>query len=408
MTPATPSTTATLGSSIDQAVVQERRRAMRALLRRPLLGAADDAFPLVRRHLDWLREWLSRNAGWRLQLDGQVARLHKIPATPTDPSRPAREPKSGQDFSRRRYVFWCLALAALERADRQTALGHLADEIVRFAGSDPALAEAGLGVDLERRDQRRDLVHVVRLLLDLGVLSRVEGDEDAFLSDRGDVLYDIHRSALAGLLVVRRGPSLVDAERLEERLAAIVEEPVPESSEGRNRRLRSFLTRKLLDDPVLYYDDLDADQLAYLQSQRHALTRQIEEATGLVAEIRAEGLAMVDERGDLTDVGLPEEGTDGHVALLVAERLARHAAEHPGRPLSRAEIESHVAELIEIHGKRWRKDARAPGAEIELTRRTLDRLEDLSLVELGPDAVRPRPAIGRFALDDPEAGETGS
>lgn len=402
---------ATLGGSIDQAELQERRRALRALLNRPLLGAHDPVFPLVRRHLDWLREWLSRHAAWRLHLDGQTARLYKTPASPDDATRPAREPKSGEPFTRRRYVFWCLALAALERADRQTALGRLADDLVQFAAADPALAEAGLEVDLEQRTQRRDLVHVVRLLLDLRVLSRVEGDEDAYLSARGDVLYDIHRSSLTALLAVRRGPSLVEAEADGARRAAIVEEPVPESAEGRNRRVRSYLTRKLLDDPVMYYEDLDEDQLAYLQSQRHALTRQIEEATGLVAEIRAEGLAMVDERGDLTDVGLPEEGTDGHVALLVAEYLARHAsrsqdqAPNQTRPVSRAELEAHVAELIAIHGKRWRKDTRAPGAETVLVDQTLARLEDLHLVRVGREGIVPRPALGRFALAElPEEG----
>lgn len=397
---------ATLGGSIDQAEQQERRRALRALLNRPLLGAHDPAFSLVRRHLDWLREWLSRHAAWRLHLDGQTARLYKTPASPDDATRPAREPKSSEPFTRRRYVFWCLALAALERADRQTALGRLADDLVQFAAADPALAEAGLEVDLEQRTQRRDLVHVVRLLLDLRVLSRVEGDEDAYLSARGDVLYDIHRPALTALLAVRRGPSLVEAEGDGARRAAIVEEPVPESAEGRNRRLRSYLTRKLLDDPVVYYEDLDDDQLAYLQSQRYALTRQIEEATGLVAEIRAEGLAMVDERGDLTDVGLPEEGTDGHVALLVAEYLARHVSQASNwgatRPVSRAELEAHVAELIAIHGKRWRKDTRAPGAETVLVEQTLARLEDLDLVRVGREGIVPRPALGRFALAEPQ------
>ncbi|MEM1180647.1 MAG: TIGR02678 family protein [Acidobacteriota bacterium] len=404
----------TLGGSINQTELQERRRALRALLKRPLLGAHDPAFPLVRRHLDWLREWLSRNASWRLQVDGQMARLHKTPASPDDATRPAREPKSGEPFSRRRYVFWCLVLAALERADRQIALGRLADNLVQFAAADPALAEAGLVVDLEQRIQRRDLVHVVRLLLDLRILSRVEGHEDAYVSARGDVLYDIHRPGLAALLSVRRGPSLVTAEAAEARRAAIIEEPMPESAEGRNRRVRSYLTRKLLDDPVVYYEDLDGDQRAYLQSQRYALTSQIEEATGLVAEVRAEGLAMVDDRGDLTDVGLPEEGTDGHVALLVAEYLASHLARGPNQaltrastpPVSRAQLEAHVAELIETYGKRWRQDARAPGAETLLVAQTLTRLEDLGLVDLGDGGIVPLPALGRFSLVEPARSES--
>lgn len=395
-----PTSPGELGGALDQTDLQERRRALRALLSRPLLTADHLDFPLVRRHLDWLRDWLSRHAGWRLHFDGEIARLYKVPARPDDPSRPARDPKSGQEFSRRRYVFWCLALAALERTDRQTALGRLADDIVRLASADPTLAAAGILVDLERRDQRRDLVHVVRLLLDLGVLRRVEGREEAYLSQGGDVLYDVRRSALSSLLASRQGPSLIETDDPGERRAALVEEPVPDTAEGRNRRSRTRLTRRLLDDPVIYFDELSDEEIEYLRSQRHTLVTRIEEATGLVPEVRAEGLAMADERGGWTDLGLPEEGTDGHVALLVAERLAAHAAAHPHEPLSRADLESHVSHLIEQYGRFWRKDARAPGAEIELTRRTLDRLEALALVRRTPDGVLPQAAIGRFALQD--------
>ena len=37
---------------------------------------------------------------------------------------------------------------------------------------------------------------------------------------------------------------------------------------------------------------------------------------------RAEGVALTDETGSLTDVAMPSEGTDAHVTLLVAEYLA--------------------------------------------------------------------------------------
>ncbi len=74
---------------------------------------------------------------------------------------------------------------------------------------------------------------------------------------------------------------------------------------------------------MVYYDELDEDERAYLLSQRHAITRRIEEATGLIPEMRAEGIAMVDPEDELTDVRMPEQRTDGHVTLLVAEYLAR-------------------------------------------------------------------------------------
>jgi len=90
----------------------------------------------------------------------------------------------------------------------------------------------------------------------------------------------------------------------------------------RNRALRHRLTRRLLDDPVVYYEELAEDERGYLVGQRHAITRRIEDATGLVSEMRAEGIAMVDPDDELTDVRMPEQRTDGHVTLLVAEYLA--------------------------------------------------------------------------------------
>ena len=51
-----------LGEALDSATTQERRRALRALLQHPLLGAAGSLateFGLVRRHINWLKEWLA-------------------------------------------------------------------------------------------------------------------------------------------------------------------------------------------------------------------------------------------------------------------------------------------------------------------------------------------------------------
>ena len=68
-------------------------------------------------------------------------------------------------FSRRRYVLACLALAALERADAQVTLGWLAERVLALA-ADPGLADAGFAFALDSREERADLVVVVRLLLD--------------------------------------------------------------------------------------------------------------------------------------------------------------------------------------------------------------------------------------------------
>ena len=373
----------------------QRRAALRALLAKPLLVADTDGetLVLVRRHLTELREWLTRETGWRLVADSETARLFKTAPELSDPSHPAlgnhKEP-----FGRRRYVTLCLALSALARADAQTTLGRLADDVLT-AAAEPELAATGFTLTLGSRSDRSDLVAVVRLLLGWGVLSRIAGDEDAYLSAGADVLYDVRRPVLGVLLSGSRGPSVITAPAFEGRLAELTAEPVAESDELRNQALRRQLTRRLLEDPVVYYDELDEDERAYLMSQRHAITRRITEATGLISEMRAEGIAMADPEDELTDVRMPEQRTDGHVTLLVAEYLARRDQ------ATRDELHAFTRKAAAEHKGYWRKGVTEPGAEIELLAVALEKLSALRLVALDGQVVRSRPAIARFAMDEP-------
>jgi uncharacterized protein (TIGR02678 family) len=373
----------------------QRRAALRALLARPLLVAEADGetLVLVRRYLPELREWLSRETGWRLVADSEMARLFKTVPEASDASHPARG-HNREPFGRRRYVTLCLALSALARADAQTTLGSLADDVLTSA-AEPELAATGFTLTLDSRADRSDLVAVVRLLLGWGVLSRVAGDEDAYLSAGGDVLYDVRRPVLGVLLSGTRGPSVVAAPGFEGRLAELTAEPVAESDDLRNQALRRRLTRRLLDNPVVYYAELDEDERAYLLSQRHAITRRIEEGTGLTAEMRAEGIAMVDPEDELTDVRMPEQRTDGHVTLLVAEYLS-------GRNQATLDdLHAFVRQAAAEHAGYWRKGVTEPGAERELLAVALEKLTALRLVIVDRPDVRSCPAIARFALDEP-------
>ena len=393
---------------------EEQRRALRALLARPLIRSEDSAFPLIRRHVATLRDWLAREAGWHLQSERDFVRLHKRPADLGDTTRPATVGRGTQrkTFNRRRYALFCLLLADLERGDAQITLGRLGEGLGQ-AVDDPALAERGLAFSLDHQEARRDLVVVVRLLMALGVLVRVAGDEEQFLRRglEGDVLYDVDRRLLAALLVTARGPSLValngaDAELdLERRLHALSETFVPDTPDGRNRESRHRLARRLLDDPVVYFDSLDEDEAAYLANQRGPLLRRLQQATGLVAEVRAEGLALVDPEGELTDEKMPAEGTEGHLALLMAERLAESGPDG----VTMEEAETWILQWQTDFRRYWRKSACEPGAAHGLARQTLARLASLGLVRRQAPSrspgdggrILPLPALGRFRVRAP-------
>ena len=358
---------------------EERRDALRALLMRPLMTAAHPDFAAVRRHANELRDWFSQATGWILHIERDCARLYKRPADLSDPTRGA------PDFERRRYVLFCLACAALERADPQITLELLGDKLLMLA-ADPELAERGFAFTLEAAHERRELVAVCRYLLELGVLHRVAGDEDAYVARAGDALYDVQRRVLASLLAATRGPSTwpVDGAPLgiEDRLRALVDEYAADNDEGRRIAMRHHLARCLLDDPVVYFDQLDGDPnlRAYFQNQRGPLAMRLCEVTGLAPEQRAEGLALVDESGDLSDAKMPAEGTAAHITLLVAEFLASANKKQSGCWSAESAVATFIKKARPEYGRYWRKSAREPGGEAALARDALARLAMLRLI----------------------------
>jgi uncharacterized protein (TIGR02678 family) len=381
---------------------EERRIALRALLQRPLLtpdGDTAEVFTLVRRHREWLADWFAHHLDWPLVVTAEAARLRKRASRTTDATRPARDPRSEQPFNRTTYVLFCLALAALERSDRQITLGRLAEQIEIALAADPAFANAGFLWSRDQASGRRDLVHALRLLAEFGVLRRVQGDEETHLRDReADVLYNISRPVLSLLLAARRSPSLVSAGDFESRLTALLDADLPASPEARHRALRTQLAARLLDDPILYYHELDDEARAYLDRQRPFLLEALTDATHLHAEVRAEGIALADLDGDCTDAGLPEEGTEGHLTLLLATWLADRLRTGDASPLSLETVRAKTARLIRQHRHHWKKEIAQRGAEVAFTEIVLERLAGLSLVARTRDSMQPLPALGRFAL----------
>ncbi len=408
-----------IGEHQQQQQREEFRTALRALLMTPLMAADDAHFPAVRRQSEALRDWFAREAGWMLQVERDGARLYKRPADLADATRGL------PGYDRHRYVLLCLACAVLERADAQITLRLLGERLIALA-AEPTLQARGFSFALTAQGERRDLVAVCRTLLGLGVLQRVAGDEDAFVQttaeqagELADALYDVQRRALAGMLAAVRGPSTWAPEQapvsLDERLQALANDHRGQDGSGDDSRrtaLRHHLARRLLDDPVVYVDTLPDDARAYFINQRGVLAARLCDATGLDAEQRAEGLALVDDGGELTDVTMPAEGTDAHATLLVAEHLAAalrkpRAAPGDAVPVTRDEdIAAHLRNARDRFGRYWRKSAREAGAERELAAVALDRLEKLQLVTRDAGTVRALPALARFALGDTDVQPT--
>jgi uncharacterized protein (TIGR02678 family) len=386
--------TSRLGATLAAVEDDERRQAVRALLRQPLMTARGDpdGFAMVLRHRGWLRAWFAEQAGWTLAVDRAAgfARLLKVPPRRrgTRPAGAAGRPA----FDRRRYTLLCLTLAALDDSPMQTTLVRLAELVQELSAEEDGLRT----FDGTVHGERRALVDVLRWLVELGVLHPRDGDAEKYVRGRqGDALYDVNDRLLGQLLATPVPPTLAGDP------ARMMQEPYAATEEGTRRRARHQVFRTLLDEPVLYYEDLGAAEYGWLDHSRGFVYQQLEDHAGLVVERRREGLAPVDPEGRLTDERFPDGGsTVKHAALLLAEQLTARHREDAGRAWTDGELARVVAALMEDLGQRcgWSKQyLGAEGGAARLAADAMTLLEGFDLVRRAPVGWTPRPALARFA-----------
>jgi uncharacterized protein (TIGR02678 family) len=376
----------------------QRVAAFRALLMRPLLRTDRSEFSLVRSHFSELRKRCADLLGYELVLRADHARLRKL-SVDVDVTRPASivpstkekvAPDRWHPFTPRHYALFALTLAALERTPPQTTISLLARSVGELA------REEAIPLDFERREHRKALAEAVELLVHLGVLVLEDGESDVWVrsDSRGEeALYAVRHGELSDLLVARRLSACSSA-------ADVIStaEDYPPTDEGRRNRLRHRLARRLVEEPVLYLDELPEDERAYYaSSQRPHLDARVAEFTGLQAERRLEGTAMVEpaqQSRALTDLRFPFKLTDRQVALLLCVPLTE-AHDEGQNGLSRAWLMREVRLLVERYGANWGRSAN-PDEVSALLDEALRVLVAMKLVAIDDELVRPRPALARF------------
>ncbi|MBN2498963.1 MAG: TIGR02678 family protein [Deltaproteobacteria bacterium] len=383
---------------------EERRKAIRGLIAHPIMREEDrqDLFVLVLRHQVWLREWFEKNTGWDMtvNLAGRFARLYKLPASP-DPHR-ALTAANRRPFDRRRYSLACLVMAVLEEAAGQTTLRVLAEQVEALSAGD-----SGLPVyDPTRLAERRALVDALVWLERMGVLAIRDGETERYSRSAGaDALYDVDERLLGQMIAAPVPPSLAEGP------GRMAPESYADSPEGRRKRARHAVLRRLIDDPVLYFRDLPDEERDWLDHSRGFVYALLEEDLGLQPESRREGLAAVDPAAELSDERFPDgSSTVKHAALLLCEILSDRARRAAGgaNAVPVGEVIEVIQELMSNVGQqgRWSSvfTADEHGAE-KLARSALDLLCGFGLARMREDSVQALPAMARFRPSASAGGE---
>jgi uncharacterized protein (TIGR02678 family) len=359
----------------------ERRTAARLLLREPLVTPEThpEVFPLIRRHADELARQFGQLLGYRLVVEPGFARLLKA-GLGRDSGR-WLERTSGAPFTPRTYAYLALALSVLVTAPEQLLLS----EIVTRTRA--AAAEAGIDLgEPNRIVERRALVAALKQLMAWHVLSEDEGSVESYSGDgSAEALLAVDREVARRLVSGPIGRASSPGELIE--LAAAPEHAGP----------RHTVRRRLVETPVVYVDALTDEEHDWLRRNQRREQRTFEEFLGLDAEIRAEGVALLDPAGELSDIEFPGSGTVPWAALLVLERLVAELTPDGGSAgIPAGRIESVLAELVERHRKAW-ADRYTDSPEL-LCQAVTDLLVRMRLIDRSGDGgLRLLAAAARYA-----------
>ncbi|MEV4611233.1 DUF2398 family protein [Kitasatospora sp. NPDC049258] len=190
------------------------------------------------------------------------------------------------------------------------------------------------------------------------------------------------------------GGPVVDRE-----LAAALAPPAPLPAAGPELTVR----RLLVETPVVLLDELPPAQRDLLLPRRESEAALFAEFLGLRAEVRAEGVALLDPADELTDLALPGTGTLAQAALLLVQRLVEDLRPLPGEAappavlIPDALIDGALGDVTDDHGLRagWSPEYLADRPAFR--RDVLGLLEGMSLIAPAGRAWLLRAPAARYA-----------
>ena len=347
--------------------------AARRLVDSPLIAKESDpdTFKAIRRHQQQLTSWFSARFGYRLVVTADTARLYKDTTVPSQ--RPLLTTRTSQRaFRKHEYTVLALAIAAAAEARPVVSFSDL------VAGIHRAGSEVGITVTTEHAD-RRAVVTAVTWLVHIGAVAQIDKEVDAYARDETtDALLSINHDRLALLP-----------------MAALTRSQTVEQLTDRSSRRgsRAWLRALVLEEPVVYRDELTEQEWSELRRRLREDARMFQETFDLDIEARAEGVAVIDPDADLTPDRFPFPGrTEHQAALLLIEQLATMEG-----PTSRGEALGIVGLLAQEHKDRWAQDTQDHDSYLDRVVSVLERFKLLRVDRAGD--LHLLPAAHRYATE---------
>lgn len=342
-----------------------------------------EQYQLIREREKTIKRYVDDKFGFDLIVHQHFIKLEKIPV----------ETKSWmglQEFQEPRdYAVFCCALAFTEdkSVDDQFLLSDICEEI-------KDLYQGEFPLDWTNYNHRRSLVRVIKQLEKLSILMPVEGEIDQFaMNEDQEVLYE--KTIYAQYFMRSYPKDLFEFHSIDDILSSEWER-----HEADLRRKRVY--RKLLFSPVVYREDEDDLDFAYIRNYRNRLSEDIEAHTMFRLEVfKNAALLVTDERKQELTL-FPDQKAIMDVALHFASYLRDHIEtylpdEFGNIHLTHTMFEQIMKEVHLIFGKGWSKQYRE-GSISTTMNELLDVLFDWEMLDIEEmtKAYIIKPLLGRL------------
>ncbi|WP_085992268.1 TIGR02678 family protein [Oceanobacillus senegalensis] len=302
------------------------------------------AYQLIREREKGLKSYVSEKFGFDLIIHQHFIKLEKIPVDP--------KPWMGiQDFTTPRdYAIFCCGLAFTERrsVDEQFLLSDITEDIEdMYPGEFP--------LDWTNYQHRKSLVRVLKKMVDLHIIKAVDGDIDMFASnEEQEVLYEVTvyaryfmRSYPDDLFRYQTAREILDSEW--------------ERHQADTRRKRVY--RKLMFSPVVYRENEEDDDFAYIRNYRNRLRDDLEGHTPFKLEVFKNAAFLVLPERKQRYTLFPDQKAIMNIALhfqaYIREHIEQFSINSMGEiKLTSAEFVQLVETIKRLYGHGWSKKYR--------------------------------------------------
>lgn len=350
----------------------------------------------VKDNVDEYKDFINESLSYDLIIKEDFIKLEKIPGVP-------EEWMGIKEFSEiKEYIFLLIILMFLEdkNKEEQFILSNITEYIENNYPNEK--------IDWTIFKNRKSLINVIKLLIQIGLIRRNDGDEENFSkSEDGEVLYE--STGISRYMVRKFTKDIYNSENYEDLLNDAWEGV--SSDKGIIRKNRVY--RRILLSPVVYNDKDDDSDYEYIKNYRNYIKNTFEKYLEWNIHVHRNGtLVTLNNQNGIKDT-FPNAKGESAIILLLSKKIrkllnekALELKENDTIEISESEFKEILLYVREEDGHGFTKSLRECSEEFFINS-IKNYMREFSMLKINDNTIIIMPLIGKIVGNYPKDYKVG-